>query len=197
MLLPKSGIIWLPNDVLQATQYLLPRKVTLRILETINSSFPVTFRIFLHQVYKMFLSMFACLHAPSLLRIQQMEPWDGGYQPSHSPLDCNSLSTLCFGPERPAICLLCLIQRWEIPVHHLADVLSMCDRKTSNSHLNIAGENKRLHIQGQSGLLFLCHYYAQQVISRQEGLSQSCLTAHKLFICLREWNRFGQIPQAL
>lgn len=144
-----------------ATQYLLPRKVTLCILETINSSSPVTFRIFLHQVYKMFPSVFACLHAPSLLRIQQMEPWDGGYQPSHSPLDCNSLSTMCFGPYRPAICLLCLIQRWEIPDHHLADVSCMCDNKTSDQHLSTAGENKRLYIQGLSELLFPCHYYAQ------------------------------------
>lgn len=59
---------------------------------------PFTFCIFLHQVYKMSASGFACLHALSLLRIQQMEPWDGGYQPSHSPLDCNSLSTMCYGP---------------------------------------------------------------------------------------------------
>lgn len=81
-----------------ATQYLFSWKVTLCILETINSSSPVTFCIFLHRVYKMFVSGFACLRALSLLRIQQMEPWDGGYQPSHSPLDRNSLSTMCYGP---------------------------------------------------------------------------------------------------
>lgn len=34
----------------------------------------------------------------ALLSIQQMEPWDGGYQPTHSPLLCNSLSTMCYGP---------------------------------------------------------------------------------------------------
>jgi len=27
-----------------------------------------------------------------------MEPWDGGYQASHLPLDCNSVVTMCYGP---------------------------------------------------------------------------------------------------
>lgn len=39
-----------------------------------------------------------------------------------SPLDCNTLSTMCRGPERPAICLLLLVQRWDISNHHLVDV---------------------------------------------------------------------------
>ena len=63
-----------------------------------NNYSPFTFCTILHQACKMSVSGFACLLALSLLRIQQMEPWDGGYQPSHSPLDCNSLSTMCYGP---------------------------------------------------------------------------------------------------
>lgn len=55
-------------------------------------------------MYKMFLCGFACLHALFSLRNQQMEAWDGGYLPSRSPLDCNSMSTMCRGPKRPAIC---------------------------------------------------------------------------------------------
>lgn len=43
-------------------------------LKTINSPSPLTFEIFLHQVYKMSVSGLACLHVLSLLRIQQMEP---------------------------------------------------------------------------------------------------------------------------
>lgn len=82
----------------------------------------------------MFLCGFACLHAPFLLRIQQMEPWDGGYPPSRSPLDCNSLSTMCRGPERPAICLLLLVQRWDISNHHLVDVYSARDTLSLRTH---------------------------------------------------------------
>lgn len=96
-------------------------------VDSINSPPPpLTFDVFFHQAYKMFLCGFACLHPPLLLRLQQMEPWDGGYLPSRSPLDRNSLSTIRRGPKRPAICLLLLVQRWDISNRHLLDVYSAC-----------------------------------------------------------------------
>ena len=34
-----------------------------------------------------------------------------------SPLDCNTLSSIHHGPKRPTICLLLLVQRWDISNH--------------------------------------------------------------------------------
>lgn len=69
-----------------ATQYLFSRKVTLCILETINSSSLVTFCIFLHQVYKMFVSGFACLRVCVRCPCLEFSRWNHGMEVISHPI---------------------------------------------------------------------------------------------------------------
>lgn len=89
---------------------------------------------------------FACLNALSLLRIHQMEPRNGGYQAFRFPLVRNSVSAMCYGPLRPAICLHSSPPKVRIPDPHLEQAFhnTLADGLEGGGHM-LAGLKPWLH----------------------------------------------------